>query len=856
MLEKLGKFVIKKYRLVLFISFIITIISIFFISKLKMNMQFMDLLPKNDNSVIIYKKALKNFDSLDSIIVGVRGNNKENIENFLNDIPKTLEDWNEIKNINYTQNDEFMLKNGLITIKEKDLKDLAPILSSSSITEFLKTTNDNFEKTYINSSDSEKVSEDSNKIIYLLNFLKDFLIKTNNGSLDTTDAKRFFRGDKYFISPDNTLGIFILKSAISIDDIVGVTNFVNKLEDYLNTQAKKYNVSIALTGSQVISRDEMVVSTKDMNLTSTLSIILMFLLFIISFRLIRYSILAIVPLVMGIIWSMGITYLLFGTLNMLTAMMGAILIGLGIDYSIHILSVFLDEKKSGENVEESLLNVYKKIMKGIITGSITTSIGFIMFGFSKFPGFKEFGIVLGVGIICTLLAALFTLPALLMVFGKKNIKFKNNKNIYILEKLEKPIIKHKYITLSVIIIIVALLSIKSTKFEFEKDMMKIEAKGLKSIALNKEIIKKFDFTSDNSIIINKTLKESEEDYEKLDNLDSVGEISSIAQYLPSIEKQNKRLAIIKEIKKSAIKKVDNTIYKDELIEELERLENNIIELSDLSYVSGDIKITDKCDEFIDSNIIQDFIENLNLDNIKKSQINFFTSLKNIISNHNENIITLKDIPDSIKNDFIGKNNEFITTIYPKNDLWNEDFQKKFLTEIDSVNPNNSGTAKIFIKVVEAEKTEGKKVLIYTVIAIFIVLLIDLKSFKYATFALLPMLVTILAILGIMGWTGFKFDVVNVIGIPLIIGIGVDDGVHLIHRYLHEKDLLITFRSTGKAITLTTLSTVFAFGTLMLAKYRGFVGFGFLLSLGVTLAYLFTIFLLVSLIAIFNKITLK
>ncbi|TDT71593.1 hypothetical protein EV215_0971 [Hypnocyclicus thermotrophus] len=856
MLEKLGKFVIKKYRLVLLFSFIITVISIFFITKLKMNMQFMDLLPKNDNSVIIYKKALKNFNSLDSIIVGIKGNNKNDIEKFLNDVPKTLEQWNEIKSINYAQNDEFLLKNGLITLKEKDLKDLVPLLSSNSIAEFIKSSNDNFEKTYINSSDSEKINKNSNKIIFLLNFLKDFLTKANNGTLNNKDTKRFFRGNKYFISPDNTLGIFIIKSAISIDDIIEVTNFINKLEAYLNKEGKKYNVSTSLTGSQVISRDEMIVSTKDMNLTSTLSIILMLLLFIISFKLIRYSFLAIIPLIMGIIWSMGITYLIFGSLNMLTAMMGAILIGLGIDYSIHIISVFLDEKKSKENLETNLLNVYKKVIRGIITGSITTSIGFIMFSFSKFPGFKEFGIVLGIGIICTLLAAIFTLPALLMVFGKKKLKVKTNKPIYILEKLEIPVIKYKYITLIILIIIISILSIKSTNFKFEKDMMKIEAKGLKSIALNKEIIKKFDFTSDNSIIINKNLKEAQSNYEKLDKLASVGEISSIAQYLPSIEKQNKRLAIIKNIKKSSLIKVDNNIYEDKLIEELYRLENNIIELSDLSYVSGDIKITNKCDEFINSNIISNIIDNLDSKNIQKSQINFFKSLKTLILNHNENIITLNDIPNSIKNEFVGKNNEFITTIYPKHDLWNEDFQKKFLTEIDNVNKNNSGTAKIFIKVVEAEKTEGKKVLIYTVIAIFIVLLFDLKSFKYAIFALLPMLITILAILGIMGWTGFKFDVVNIIGIPLIIGIGVDDGVHLIHRYLQEKDLLITFRSTGKAITLTTLTTVFAFGTLMFAKYRGFIGFGFLLSLGVTLAYLFTLFLLVSLIAIFDKITFK
>uniref|UniRef100_UPI00356287D6 MMPL family transporter n=1 Tax=Ilyobacter sp. TaxID=3100343 RepID=UPI00356287D6 len=112
---------------------------------------------------------------------------------------------------------------------------------------------------------------------------------------------------------------------------------------------------------------------------------------------------------------------------------------------------------------------------------------------------------------------------------------------------------------------------------------------------------------------------------------------------------------------------------------------------------------------------------------------------------------------------------------------------------------------------------------------------------------------VLATLGVMGWTGFKFDMVNIIGVPLIIGIGVDDGVHIIHRYLAEKNIFEAVRSTGKAVTLTTITTIAAFGTLMLARYRGFVHFGLLLTIGVGFAYLLTISLLVSLISIVDGI---
>jgi predicted RND superfamily exporter protein len=158
-----------------------------------------------------------------------------------------------------------------------------------------------------------------------------------------------------------------------------------------------------------------------------------------------------------------------------------------------------------------------------------------------------------------------------------------------------------------------------------------------------------------------------------------------------------------------------------------------------------------------------------------------------------------------------------------------------------------------LKVIDISGREGRKVLVWTVILIFIVLLIDLKNLKYAVLAMLPMIASFLILLGIMGTFNIKFTMMSVIALPMIIGIGVDDGIHLIHRYKIEKKLLPTIRSTGKAITMTTLTTIAAFGTLMFSVYRGFIGYGLLLTLGIGLAYLMTICFLVSLISIIDKI---
>ncbi len=154
---------------------------------------------------------------------------------------------------------------------------------------------------------------------------------------------------------------------------------------------------------------------------------------------------------------------------------------------------------------------------------------------------------------------------------------------------------------------------------------------------------------------------------------------------------------------------------------------------------------------------------------------------------------------------------------------------------------------------EVVKEEGKKVLVLSFIAIYLILIADLRSIKYATLSIFPMIMTVIMVLGIMGWTGFKLDVVNIIAVPLIVGIGIDDGVHIVHRYRIEESVFMTIRSTGKAITLTTITTMAAFGTLMMSKYMGFVNFSILITMGVGLAYLMTLFFLFCTLAIVDGI---
>ena len=106
-------------------------------------------------------------------------------------------------------------------------------------------------------------------------------------------------------------------------------------------------------------------------------------------------------------------------------------------------------------------------------------------------------------------------------------------------------------------------------------------------------------------------------------------------------------------------------------------------------------------------------------------------------------------------------------------------------------------------------------------------------------------------LGVMELSGLQLTMMNAMAVPLIIGIGIDDGVHIIHRYQIEgnKGHKTVFASTGRAVLLTSLTTMLGFGSLTFATYRGLGSMGISLFIGVGTCFLATILVIPAIMGI-------
>jgi predicted RND superfamily exporter protein len=156
---------------------------------------------------------------------------------------------------------------------------------------------------------------------------------------------------------------------------------------------------------------------------------------------------------------------------------------------------------------------------------------------------------------------------------------------------------------------------------------------------------------------------------------------------------------------------------------------------------------------------------------------------------------------------------------------------------------------VFRALIEIIGRDGRNAALLTLLVVFVLLTIDFRKPGHALMAMIPLVAGMVWMVGLMHLVGRRLDVMNVMALPLILGIGIDYGVHVIHRWRREgaDSVRTVFASTGKAILLTSLTTMLAFGSMSFSIWRGYGSLGVALVIGVGACFLTTVVILPGII---------
>jgi uncharacterized protein len=194
---------------------------------------------------------------------------------------------------------------------------------------------------------------------------------------------------------------------------------------------------------------------------------------------------------------------------------------------------------------------------------------------------------------------------------------------------------------------------------------------------------------------------------------------------------------------------------------------------------------------------------------------------------------LSDLPESLVARFVSPSGKHLMKIFSKGDIWDMAAMERFVRQVRSVDKNATGNP---IQVYEASlqmKRSYEQATWFALCTILPVMFLNLGNLRDTFLAVLPLGACMLQLFGIMGFLNIPFNAANMISLPLMLGMGVDNGINIVYDFRRQADRYRMSPSTAVAVILNTLTTMVGFAVLMLADHRGLQSLGRVLTIGMS-----------------------
>jgi predicted RND superfamily exporter protein len=193
---------------------------------------------------------------------------------------------------------------------------------------------------------------------------------------------------------------------------------------------------------------------------------------------------------------------------------------------------------------------------------------------------------------------------------------------------------------------------------------------------------------------------------------------------------------------------------------------------------------------------------------------------------------LADLPAGLVDRFVGHNGKHLLKIYGRGNIWDIEALKNFVNDVRSVDARATGNPLQAYEASTEMKESYQLAALYALMVILVVLWIDFRNSGHVLLAIFPLALSLVQTFGLMGLLEIPLNPANLIALPLIVGIGVDYGVHIVHNFLEQRGPYQMSPATAIAVSVDSLTTIIGFGALMIASHQGLQSLGRVLTLGI------------------------
>lgn len=855
------------YLLITALSVLLSGLAVWVIAtQWNINSDFKALLPRSSEAYQAMEEVGDRVGSGSALFVVIDSPDMEANKAFAEKYSDALRDLDQVALAHYHNKKEFFRDHQLLYLDTEDLQ----------------TVHDRLKK---------KIRDEKKKANPLFVSLGGTGKKKDDKLLETDDLEEKYKDQahakykEYLVADDGYSLTIVVRFVESSTDLEATNALIDKVKEVgqsLDPSTFHPDMQLEYGGGLINRQKEYSSIVDDVQTSALFTVVGLFLVIGLYFRRMRAIGFVLTPLIMGVLWTLALAFAIYGELTTVTVFIFAILLGLGIDFSIHLLSGYDHLRAEGKDAIEALVRTYNTTGKATVIGAFTTFITFLVLSFAQFRGLSQFGQVASVGVLFTLTAMVVVLPSLILTAHriwphehkkKEPSKFGLTPAHWFDEKTARRLAP---VALAIAVIFTVLTGAQIPDLRFEENFRQIgevqwpwaesaeaekketpqkSAEKAAAAAASRiaeqatQVRQEVDpdsFQKDReqsstgdkwtsavggmqsstpTVLLFDDAEKAEKVYhymaEKKEQggLDAVQSIGSIYAFLPgSAKQQEARLDKIAEI--------------DELLED-----------EDLSFLDKD-----------ERKQLEDFEKKLEVDKVSAKHLPPWT--KRLFRESGPRAAEAAEGEDYAY--------EYLIYVNSAVDSMVGSQAREFLGQLQEVRQETGidfrigSQSYIYTAMLDEIKNDGALMMGIALLVVFFILTLTFRNPLRGLIAFLPLMLGAAWMMGIAAFIGLRLDFFNVIIIPVIIGLGVDDGVHTYYHYreLGRGSVNEVIRKVGTAIVMTSITSAIGFGGLAVTHYDGLQSIGYLAILGITTTLLATLLVLPAILWLGEKYDIK
>ncbi len=657
---------------------------------------------------------------------------------------------------------------------------------------------------------------------------------------------------QYFFAGDGTLASLLVRPASRAEDSFNhAEKSIDALHALLGAMRQRYpDLTFGLTGLPVLENDEMNAASRDSGFAQYIALAGVALLFLINYRGLRYPLMTVSVLLVGTVWAFGWLTLTVGHLNILSSAFAVMLIGIG-DYGVLWVTRFGHERQCGAAPADASRLTALYGGPSILTAAVTTALAFYAAMFADLKAVAELGWIAGSGVLLCALACFVVLPAMLSLFGFRS-RTPDGAGATLLSLAEHRearrqwlpgLMRRPYVVVGVSGAATAVLAGQALCVSYDHNQLHLQSPRMESVQWEHTLIEHTAGMSWNAVSYTTTPEEAlalKARFEQLPGVSRVVELASLVpreqdrkrEYLADIQHRLRKLPprgqVIAHVRPAPadVRRATDRLLEmlavlppGEAVGELQAALRALRAGLEQAVAQLGAKSAGTRLKAFEERLTGDLAEDLH-------------RLRDVST---PAPIRTEDLPPPLRERYIGKSGKWLLRVFSKECLWDYGPLSDFVAQVRTVDPDATGKPFTTLEGMRAMRNDFLWAGLYSFLAMGLVFLFDFGNLKHTLLAQLPLVMGVVATLGIMYLLGAPLNAANMIAFPIILGVGADNGVHVVHdfRARDVRKRYMLSRTIGRGIMVKGLTAVLGLGTLMLAQHRGMASLGLALTLGVS-----------------------